>query len=70
VNNRKNPAPLGPLDPAQRYSIPEAARYLRVSRSFLWARVKDGELVTIRHRKRKFIPGTEIARLSEAPKAT
>ena len=55
---------LPPLDPAQRYSIDEAIAYLRSSRKTIFADIKAGNLTTIREGKRRFVPGSEIARRS------
>lgn len=38
---------LPPLDPNQRYTIPEAIAYLRTSRKSLYAMIARGELKTI-----------------------
>lgn len=86
--------PLPPLDPAQRYTIPEALQYLRISRKTIYAMIARGELLTItlggrqftaqrkngevsrsRHigRKiaaRRFVPGSELVRLSQVPAAS
>lgn len=56
--------PLAPLDPAQRYSIPEAIRYLRSSRKTIYQDINAGKLAIIKHGRRTFVPGSEIARLS------
>lgn len=63
------PAPLAPLDPAQRYTIDEAARYLRVSRATLYNDIDSGRLTTIKDRARRFVPGSEIARRSRVESA-
>lgn len=55
---------LQPLDLAQRYSIEEAIAYLRSSRKTLFDDIKAGRLATIQEGKRRFVPGTEIARRS------
>ena len=56
--------PLPPLDPRQRYSIPEAIAYLRTSRQTLYERIAAGNLKTICDGRRRYVPGAEIARLS------
>ena len=62
--SKATPALL-PLDPLQRYTVEEAISYLRTSRwTFYNVLVKDGQIKTIKHGKRTFVPGTEIARLS------
>ncbi len=55
---------LPALDPAQRYSIEEAIAYLRTSRKTLFDDIKHRRLLTIKEGKRRFVPGTEIARRS------
>ena len=70
--------PLPPLDPAQRYTIAEAIRYLRTSRKSIYEAIATGDLKTIaegsRRTKRgqlagrRYVPGSEIARLSQAPR--
>jgi excisionase family DNA binding protein len=60
-------ATLAPLDPRQRYTVEETIAYLRVSRGSVYRLIKDGALRTIRARKRVFVPGSEIARLSAIP---
>lgn len=56
--------PPQPLDELQRYSIDETLQYLRTSRGKLYQRIATGELRTITEGKRRYVPGTEIARLS------
>lgn len=70
-------APLPPLDIAQRYTIPEAIRYLRTSRKGIYFLIAAGDLKTITvgsrrtkrgtHAGRRYVPGAEIAKLSGAP---
>jgi hypothetical protein len=55
---------LPPLDAAQRYSIEEAIAYLRSSRKTLFDDIREGRLATIKEGKRRFVPGSEIARRS------
>jgi hypothetical protein len=55
---------LPPLDPRQRYTIEEATRYLRLSRPSLYLQISTGSILSIKERKRRFIPGSEIVRLS------
>ncbi|HUX74563.1 MAG TPA: hypothetical protein VMV25_11820 [Steroidobacteraceae bacterium] len=55
---------LPPLDERQRYSIEEAIAYLRSSRRTLFDDIKYGRLLTIKEGKRRFVPGSEIARRS------
>lgn len=71
--------PLPPLDAAQRYTIPEAIRYLRTSRASIYAAIAAGNLKTISEGSRctkrgqlagrRWVPGSEIVRLSQAPAA-
>lgn len=59
-------ATLPPLDPQQRYEIPEACRYLRQSRAKTYQDVKAGRLRVIKDGARTYVPGSEIARRSRA----
>jgi excisionase family DNA binding protein len=59
--------PLPPLDLMQRYTTDEAARYLRISRATLYNDIAAGLIATIKDRKRRFVPGSEIARRSALP---
>lgn len=61
--------PLPPLDEQQRYRVDEGARYLRVSVPGIYRRIRAGEIVTIVEGRRRFIPGSELVRLSRAPAA-
>jgi hypothetical protein len=58
---------LPAIDPLQRYDIAEAATYLRQSRASLYKDIKDGVLLTIKRGKRRYVPGSEIARVSALP---
>ncbi|HEX3915546.1 MAG TPA: helix-turn-helix domain-containing protein [Steroidobacteraceae bacterium] len=58
------PATLAPLDERQRYTIVEAIRYLRTSRQSIYNLISTGGIATINQGKRRFVPGSEIARLS------
>lgn len=55
---------LPPLDTQQRYSLSEAAAYLRISKPLLARRIATGAIATIKDGRRRFVPGVEIARLS------
>ena len=57
--------PLPPLDVQQRYSIPETSAYLRESRAQIYTDIKAGRIRIIKHGARTYIPGSEIARLSQ-----
>ena len=68
---------LPPLDPQQRYTVPEALAYLRTSRKSLYLLITQGRLLPIkegngrgRYKGRTYIPGAEIARLSGVPTPT
>jgi len=61
---------LPPLDLAQRYTIPEAIDYLRSSRKTIYDDIREGRLATIKEGKRRFVPGSEIARRSRLPQPT
>lgn len=58
---------LAPLDERQRYTVAEAIEYLRSSRFTIYAAIKTGQIATIKQGARRYVPGTEIARLSRAP---
>lgn len=60
---------LPPLDTAQRYSIEEAIAYLRSSRFTVFNDIREGRLATIKEGRRRFVPGSEIARLSRVTAA-
>ncbi len=57
-------SPLPPIDTQQRYTINEACQYLRISRPFLYEKVKRREIRILKDRSRSFIPGSEIVRNS------
>jgi excisionase family DNA binding protein len=59
--------PLAPLDSAQRYSVPEAIRYLRTSRRSIYEMIASGKIRPIKEGRRTFIAGASIAALSQAP---
>jgi len=69
--NTPNPAPapepLGPLDPLRRYTVEDALRYLGISRFTLYADIRENRIQTIKDRNRRFVPGSEIARVSRVP---
>ena len=62
-----NRAALPPLNEIERYTVEEAAIYLRTSRVSLFKLISTGELKSIKDGKRRYIPGTEIARRSALP---
>ena len=53
-----------PVDVAQRYTIKEATSYLRISHASIYKEINARRLCVIKHGKRTFVPGSEIARLS------
>ena len=59
----RNP-PIAPLDPLQRYTVPEANAYLRQSNARTYEQIKAGELKVIKDGGRTYVPGSEIARKS------
>jgi excisionase family DNA binding protein len=61
------PEPLGPLDPLRRYTVEDALRYLGISRFTLYADIRENRIQTIKDRNRRFVPGSEIARVSRVP---
>src|SRR5882724_7315243 len=66
-----NQAPA-PLDVARRYTIAEAVSYLRISHASIYKEINCGRMRVLKHGKRTFVPGSEIARLSrleDAPRA-
>ena len=52
---------LPPLDRLQRYTLNEAADYLRVSRAYLYKLINLGTLPTIKDGSHRFVPGSAIA---------
>ena len=58
---------LPQLDQQQRYSPEEAAAYLRKSRHKVFEDIRECRIRSIKEGKRRYIPGTEIARLSALP---
>jgi hypothetical protein len=61
------PVTLPPIDPQQRYNIPETALYLRCSRAWVFHLIGEAELRIIRDGRRVYVPGTEIIRRSRLP---
>lgn len=61
---REKVARLPPLDPHQRYEIPEASAYLRQSVAKTYIDIKAGTLKIIKDGWRSFVPGSEIIRRS------
>jgi prophage regulatory protein len=56
--------PLPPVDVAQRYTIKEATCYLRISHASIYKEINAHRIRVLKHGKRTFVPGSEIARLS------
>ena len=52
---------LPPLDELQRYTIIEAADYLRVSRAYLYKLIRKENFPTIEDGSHRFVPGSAIA---------
>jgi hypothetical protein len=61
---RKTLPPLPPLDLLQRYSISDAARYLKQSVPKTYKQINSGELETFKQGRRRFATGRGIAALS------
>lgn len=57
--------PPAPVDLAQRYTIAEAISYLRTSRASIYKAINSRRIRVIKQGKRTFVPGSEIARLSQ-----
>ena len=57
---------LQPLDLHQRYTINEAAEYLRCSRARVYQHIAAGRLATVRDGARQYATGRAIADLSAA----
>jgi hypothetical protein len=55
------------LDEKQRFTVNEAAQYLRRAASTTWLLIGRGQIRVIREGGRVFVPGSEIARLSRLP---
>lgn len=60
---------LPPLDLNQRYTIEEAAAYLRISRAGLYNLIASGAVQSITEGRRRFIPGDVIAARSRWERA-
>lgn len=60
---------MPPLDVQQRYTLKEAQRYLRTSHASLHHAITAGTIATLKSGKRRYVPGSEIARLSQLPNA-
>ena len=58
---------LPPVDPLRRYPVDQTLVYLGISRKFFYDEAAAGRIATIKHGKRRFCPGSEIVRLSQAP---
>lgn len=64
TSRKKRTIVLPPLDVAQRYSVFEAAAYLRLSRARLYEHINAGSIRSITDGHRRYIPGSEIVRCS------
>ena len=56
---------LAPVDLAQRYTIKEATSYLRVSHASIYKEINARRIRILKLGRRTFVPGSEIARLSQ-----
>ncbi len=61
--------PLPNLDPLQRYTVTETARYLRVGRTWVFQLIATGKLATRKEGRRRFVCGESIAKLSRPDRA-
>lgn len=61
---------LPPLDERQRFSVNEAIAYLRTSRASFYKLTHTGQLRLIKHGRRSYVSGADIARLSATPPPT
>jgi hypothetical protein len=57
---------LPPIDPLRRYSVNDSLQYLGISRAPFYQNVAEGKIKIIKDRKRTFVPGSELVRLSSA----
>lgn len=55
-----------PVDPAQRYTVPEAIAYLRLSRKGFYDDVKAGRIKLVKDGRRSYVHGSELIRRSAA----
>lgn len=55
---------LPEFDPRLRYRVEEAAQLLRISRAYLFRRIKSGDIPVIKDGRRVFVAGATIASLS------
>lgn len=53
------------FDPRQRYSVVETLSLLRTSRRSFYRMLREGHVRVIKQGRRTFVPGAEIARLSQ-----
>lgn len=63
----KSKLPVPALDPLQRYTVPEAAALLRISRATIFKQIAEGAIGSFCEGKRRFISGAEIIRRSAPP---
>jgi excisionase family DNA binding protein len=59
-------APLAQLDVLRRYDVETALRYLGISRKTFYRDVAAGRIKVLKHGRRTFCHGSEIARVSAA----
>jgi predicted site-specific integrase-resolvase len=60
-------SPLPLIDPLRRYDVNTALALLGISRKTFYEDIRDGRIATIKDRKRRFVPGSEIVRRSAVP---
>ncbi|MEZ5459890.1 MAG: helix-turn-helix domain-containing protein [Steroidobacteraceae bacterium] len=51
---------LAPIDGNQRYTPDESCAYLRISRAFLYQKIRSGELRVLKDGRRTFISGVDL----------
>jgi len=64
--DKKEQRPLPPIDQNQRYTIPEAAEYLRCSQAYVYQKIASGKVQTLKDGRRTYIHGSELIRVSGA----
>ena len=55
------------LDANQRYTVDEACEYLRISRNFLYKKVRQEQIKLIKDGNRSYVPGSELIAQSRVP---
>lgn len=67
LNSQSDRRTPPPLDPNQRYTVPEANALLRQSNAKTYQQIKAGIIRVIKDGGRTYVPGTELIRLSTLP---